>query len=56
MKKTLNETVTGLMKLDPRPPLGDLPAGTVNAFASSLGISTDLEGAAQAKALEFPKI
>ena len=34
---TLNETVTGLMQLDPRPPLGYLPAGTVNDFASSLG-------------------
>lgn len=45
---TLNETVTGLMKLDLRPPLGYLPAGTVNDFASSLGISKDLEGAAQA--------
>ena len=45
---TLNETVTGLMKLDPRPPLGYLPAGTVNDFASSLGISKYLEGAAQA--------
>ena len=45
---TLNETVTGLMKLDPRPPLGYLPAGTVNDFASSLRISKDLEGAAQA--------
>ena len=45
---TLNETVAGLMKLDPRPPLGYLPAGTVNDFASSLGISKDLEGAAQA--------
>lgn len=44
---TLNETVTGLMKLDPRPPLGYLPAGTVNDFASSLGISKDLEEAAQ---------
>ena len=45
---TLNETVTGLMKLDPRPPLEYLPAGTVNDFASSLGICKDLEGAAQA--------
>lgn len=45
---TLNETVTGLMKLDPRPPLGYLPAGTVNDFASSLGISKDLEEATQA--------
>lgn len=44
---TLNETVTGLMQLDPRPPLGYLPAGTVNDFASSLGIPKDLEAAAQ---------
>jgi len=51
---TLNETVTGLMKLDPRPPLGYLPAGTVNDFASSLGISKDLEGAAQAVLSGYP--
>lgn len=44
---TLNETVTGLMNLDPRPPLGYLPAGTVNDFASSLGIPKDLEEAVQ---------
>ncbi len=45
---TLNETVTGLLKLEPRPPLGYLPAGTVNDFASGLGISKDLETAAKA--------
>lgn len=44
---TLNETVTGLMRLDPRPPLGYLPAGTVNDFASGLGISKDLAAAAE---------
>lgn len=44
---TLNETVTGLMRLDPRPPLGYLPAGTVNDFASGLGISKDLTAAAE---------
>lgn len=43
---TLNETVSGLMKLNPRPPLGYLPAGTVNDFASGLGLSKDLEMAA----------
>lgn len=43
---TLNEAVTGLMSLDPRPPLGYLPAGTVNDFASGLGISRELETAA----------
>lgn len=44
---TLNETVTGLMRLNPRPPLGYLPAGTVNDFASGLGISKDLQAAAE---------
>lgn len=44
---TLNEAVTGLLRLDPRPPLGYLPAGTMNDFASGLGISRDLEAAAE---------
>ena len=35
---TLNETVTGLMQLEKRPVLGYIPAGTVNDFATSLGI------------------
>ncbi len=35
---TLNETVTGLMQMSHRPPLGFIPAGTVNDFASSLHI------------------
>lgn len=43
---TLNEAVTGLMRLDPRPPLGYLPAGTMNDFASGLGLPADLEAAA----------
>ena len=40
---TLNEAVTGIMQLSPkqRPPLGYIPAGTVNDFATSLGISKD---------------
>lgn len=42
---TLNETVSGLLSCDPRPPLGYLPAGTVNDFASSLGIPRDLDKA-----------
>lgn len=36
---TLNETVTGLMQLDKRPPLGYLPRGSTNDFASSLHLS-----------------
>ena len=35
---TLNETVTGLMRLSKRPILGYIPTGTVNDFATSLGI------------------
>ena len=37
---TLNETVSGLMQFDPeiRRPLGYIPAGTTNDFASSLNI------------------
>ena len=45
---TLNETITGLMRCPPegRPPVGYIPAGTVNDFASSLGISKNLHEAA----------
>jgi YegS/Rv2252/BmrU family lipid kinase len=35
---TLNETVNGLMALDPKPLLGYIPGGSVNDFASSLHI------------------
>ena len=35
---TLNETVTGLMRLKKRPILGYIPTGTVNDFATSLNI------------------
>lgn len=35
---TLNEVVTGLMESEVRPPLGYIPAGTTNDFASSLEI------------------
>ena len=42
---TLNEVVTGLMTLpeDQRPVLGYVPAGTTNDFASTLGISPNME-------------
>lgn len=45
---TLNETVTGLMALEKRPPLGYLPRGSTNDFASSLHISSNPVKAAQA--------
>lgn len=48
---TLNETVSGLLAAgaapDERPPLGYIPAGTVNDFATSLGISKNIMQAAR---------
>ncbi len=44
---TLNETVTGLMRLEKRPVLGYLPAGTVNDVASTLGLSKNPKKAAE---------
>ena len=38
---TLNEAISGLMELDRRPPLGYIPAGTVNDVAATLGLSRD---------------
>lgn len=35
---TLNETIKGLMSVNKKIPLGYIPAGTMNDFASSLGI------------------
>ncbi|MBQ2749533.1 MAG: YegS/Rv2252/BmrU family lipid kinase [Clostridia bacterium] len=45
---TLNEVVSGILDLpaDKRPPVGYIPAGTCNDFASSLGIPTDVMKAA----------
>lgn len=45
---TLNETLNGLMHLERRPPLGYIPAGTTNDYASSLGIPKIMLKAAQA--------
>lgn len=38
---TLNETVSGLMRLDAPPPLGYIPSGSTNDFAASLELSSD---------------
>lgn len=35
---TLNETIKGIMQLNKKIPIGYIPAGTMNDFASSLGI------------------
>jgi len=53
---TLNEVINGLMRLENRPLLGYIPAGTTNDFAAGLGLSrnpmkaaaTVLEGVEQA--------
>lgn len=44
---TLNETIKALMAGGRRMPLGYIPAGTMNDFASSLGISKDMPEAAK---------
>jgi YegS/Rv2252/BmrU family lipid kinase len=44
---TLNETIKGLMQLDRKIPLGYIPAGTMNDFASSLGIPKNMPKAAE---------
>ena len=38
---TLNEVVSGLMKLDNPPPLGYMPQGSTNDFAASLRLSSE---------------
>ena len=45
---TLNRVVNGLMRITPRPPLGYIPCGTTNDFATSLGIPKEPEQAAEA--------
>ena len=45
---TFNETVTGLLKAELDVPMGYIPTGSTNDFASSLHLSTDPIAAAQA--------
>ena len=51
---TLNETISGLMKLDHIPDLGYIPAGSTNDFASSLKISKSMVKAAEAAVFGEP--
>ena len=51
---TLNETISGLMQLEQRPPLGYLPNGSTNDFATSLHLHTTVETAARAVAGGVP--
>lgn len=43
---TLDETVTGIMNCQKKVPLGYIPAGSTNDFATSLGIPKDMKEAA----------
>ena len=45
---TLNETISGLMCLEDRPPIGYLPFGSTNDFAASLRLSSNPSMAAAA--------
>ena len=51
---TLNETISGLMQLEQRPPLGYLPNGSTNYFAASLHLHTTVATAARAVAGGIP--
>lgn len=44
---TLNEVISGVISSGSRLPIGYIPAGSTNDFASSLGIPTDLAAAAK---------
>ena len=43
---TLDETVSGIMNCGKRVPLGYIPAGSTNDFATSIGIPKDMEASA----------
>lgn len=44
---TFNEVVAGVLEAGNKTPIGYIPAGSTNDFASSLGLSTDIIGAAK---------
>lgn len=44
---TLNETIAGVLQSGAQIPIGYIPAGTTNDYASSLGLSSDILQAAQ---------
>lgn len=52
---TLNEVISGLMRLESRPPLGYMPQGSTNDFASSLHISGQPATAAAAIVNAVPR-
>ncbi len=51
---TLNETISGLVKLENIPDLGYIPAGSTNDFASSLKLPKNMKAAAEEAVSGFP--
>ncbi|WP_394522492.1 diacylglycerol/lipid kinase family protein [Lacrimispora sp. JR3] len=51
---TLNETISGLMKLDSIPDMGYIPSGSTNDFASSLNLSRNMITAARTAVAGIP--
>lgn len=51
---TFNETIAGLLRADSKTPVGYIPAGSTNDFASSLRLSTDILEATQDIILGHP--
>lgn len=52
---TLNETVTGLLRLSQPPVLGYIPAGTTNDFSRNLTLPKRMEQAAETAAAGIPR-
>jgi len=52
---TLNETLSGLMTLPKRPPVGYLPCGSTNDFAASLRLPLQIPAAAEAVIAGTPR-
>lgn len=52
---TLNEVVSGLLRLEKPPVLGYIPTGTTNDFSRNLALPKGLENAAATAAAGFPK-
>ncbi|MFQ9511574.1 MAG: diacylglycerol/lipid kinase family protein [Lachnospiraceae bacterium] len=44
---TLNEVVSGIIHLDPKPCLGYIPAGSTNDFAASIGLPKSMKACAE---------
>lgn len=53
---TLNEAVTGLLRLPDKPPLGYIPIGSTNDFSKNLSLPASLIEAATVAAGGFPRL